>query len=757
MKKLSMLFLLLAVIFSLQVFSNPLADSEQDGHIFLHTGSPLILKDERIKTIDPSNPDLAATVIDGRTLLPLRAISEHFGAKVSYDDQNRTAIIEYKNAKYLFPIDQKSYRIESAGKVKEIEIDTNSTIIQERTMVPLRVLAEDILKKDVSYFDRVIAIGSGAIDLEAQNDLLQQIKSKIGLALKARNIDEVLKSVSGTSYLYHFKDQMTIVEGEFGPVPGMVNVSDLGSPESSESLESDFSQTNIQIEGIDEADLVKTDGKNIYLVAEKAIRIVNVQDGNLEELAIIPLAKDKSAQEIFIDGDRLIVLGTRYEQIEADFDSTRQKDSLDMMIMPPFYNSKHYSFIDVFDISTPDAPYLIKSHEIEGHYSTSRKNGNIVYLVANSNFFREIFLPEVRDSATGFKFEPVELNDIMITPGYPAEGFISISALDIRNDAKAEVELISAYGAITYMNDHALYIASSNYGEKTTITKFAISGLNVGYAGSGEVDGYLTNQFALDEYAGHLRVATTQWEKGNNLYVLDSSLNITGAVTDLAKGESIYSVRFLGSKGYIVTFRTIDPLFVFDLSDPKDPKVTGELEIPGFSSYLHPISETHLLGLGMDVVDIYQKDKWGKEVVVGQRHGGIKVSLFDVSDMGKPEEVANLIIGESGSYTDALGNHKALMFDKNKKLMAFDAYLTDDPYDYQLESGAVLISYENDNITLKKIIYSEQPDFYSQDLPSASRIIYIDDLLYYIQGSKITAYQYDDLSKTSTLVLQPNN
>ena len=144
-----------------------------------------------------------------------------------------------------------------------------------------------------------------------------------------------------------------------------------------------------------------------------------------------------------------------------------------------------------------------------------------------------------------------------------------LSAINIRDNSKTEVEAIQPTVPPSIWNN---FTPSGGYDGTTFFTKFRIDGMNIGYAGSGRVKGHLLNQFSMDEYEGNLRVATTVWEEGNNLFVLDGSLNVIGSVTGLAKGETIYSVRFMGDKGYIVTFRTMDPLFVFDLSDPRAPR-----------------------------------------------------------------------------------------------------------------------------------------------------------------------------------------
>ena len=199
----------------------------------------------------------------------------------------------------------------------------------------------------------------------------------------------------------------------------------------------------------------------------------------------------------------------------------------------------------------------------------------------------------------------------------------------------------------------------------------------------------------------------------------------------------------------------MDPLFVFDLSDPTHPVVTGELKIPGFSNYLHPVSETHLLGIGMEVVDIYQKDQYGNEVVIGQKQGGIKVSLFDVSDMGKPIEVSHYVLGNAGSYAEALNNHKAIMFDNANQNFGFDVSLTTGPVSYVSEIGAVIMSYANNEITLQSFMVSKQLEIYGNDVPTVSRVLYIGDELYYVQRSKITSYDYANFKEISSLILMP--
>jgi uncharacterized secreted protein with C-terminal beta-propeller domain len=253
----------------------------------------------------------------------------------------------------------------------------------------------------------------------------------------------------------------------------------------------------------------------------------------------------------------------------------------------------------------------------------------------------------------------------------------------------------------------------------------------IGYSGGGMVQGSLLNQFSMDEFDGNLRVATTEWsgESLNSVYILDRNMNLIGSIENLAPGERIFSARFMGDMGYIVTFRQIDPLFVLDLSDPENPQVTGELKVPGFSNYLHPISKDVLLGIGQDV---------DENTGVQQ---GIKLSLFDVSDSGKPKEIKNLILGETGSYAEVLHNHKALMLKPQDDLIAFDATLN--IYSGKLTreafNGLVVIkASETGDLELIKEISNE--GIYGQNV---KRPLYIDDILYYVMDDNIRAFNMD--------------
>ena len=203
---------------------------------------------------------------------------------------------------------------------------------------------------------------------------------------------------------------------------------------------------------------------------------------------------------------------------------------------------------------------------------------------------------------------------------------------------------------------------------KTIIHKISIDGANLEYQSKGSVPGRLLNQFSMDESGDRFRVATTieyyspytGMVRSNAVYVLDEDLKIVGGLDDIAPDESIFSARFMGDRLYLVTFQQIDPFFVIDLSSDT-PKILGELKIPGFSNYLHPYDEDHVIGVGRDT----------KEIGSGRvQQLGVKVALFDVSDVKSPKVLDDYIIGDSSTYSESLNDHKAFFFDKSKSILS---------------------------------------------------------------------------------------
>ena len=247
-------------------------------------------------------------------------------------------------------------------------------------------------------------------------------------------------------------------------------------------------------------------------------------------------------------------------------------------------------------------------------------------------------------------------------------------------------------------------------------------------------------------------------ESYNNLYVLDDNLKVIGALENLAEGEKIYSVRFMQNRAYMVTFKQIDPLFVIDLSNPKNPKVLGKLKIPGYSDYLHPYDDTTLIGLGKDTGE----SEWG-----GVRVKGLKLSLFDVSDVNDPKEIDVYIMGDSGSDSIALHDHKAFLFSLDKNLLSIPVSIRESAgsrgYGKLTFSGAAVFNVDKTGFELKgKIDHSDGGRISNQDYwrgynyydNTVKRSLYIDDVLYTFSNKYLKMNELDDLNLVKKLELK---
>jgi uncharacterized secreted protein with C-terminal beta-propeller domain len=646
----------------------------------------------------------------------------------------------YKGTKYLFPIDKNYYDVrEGEESSQRVEFDTEALIIQDRTMVPLRIIAEDILDMDVAYDNRVIFIGKG--QEEINEELVLEVKNKIGQALKVGSREELLALIENMEE-FPMEDDLREPVME-SPEPAM--------EESAEAQDGakDFSNTNEQVEGINEADIVKTDGTYIYVATRDSVKVYRANDGRpvLTDKMEVELDKDTGEyieySELYVGEGRLVVLGRKGAMgnwIRPMPEPMPMDEIMVDSIMP--YYGEEYVYLGVYDIDEEGKMNLVKELEVEGGLLSSRKKDDHVYLVVNKylNYYgpySEQPIPLFRDSALGSEYRELPVDSILYHPGRRMPNYLLVAAVDIMDEEESSsIEAYLGSGSEVYMSENALYVSGNDYnsfwGSVTNIARFTVDGTSISYSGGGMIQGSLLNQFSMDEFDGNLRVATTEWnrESVNSVYILDRNMNQIGSVENLAPGERIFSVRFMGEMGYVVTFRQVDPLFVLDLSDPENPKVTGELKVPGFSNYLHPISQDVLLGIGQDV-----DENTG-------RQQGIKLSLFDVSDSGKPREIGNLILGDSVSYAEVLHNHKALMLKPDDDLIAFDATLNiySDKLTREAFNGLLVIkASETGELELIKEISND--GIYGDYV---KRPVYIDDILYYVLDDQIRAFNMDN-------------
>ena len=491
----------------------------------------------------------------------------------------------------------------------------------------------------------------------------------------------------------------------------------------------DFSTTNIQVGGVDEADIVKCDGKYLYVVSENKVVIIDAYPPENARI-LSEIQENENPSEIFINGNRLLVLG--------------------------------WNFAKVYDISDKENPVLKREVSFDGYYFNSRMIGDYVYLIISSpqvyaQMEEEIDLPEI--SCNG------DIKTVPATEIYYFENlydysyqFTTIMAINTQNDGEeitSETFLMTTAQNL-FVSSNNIYITYTNYwvypgdlsngttsqeAEKTIIHKISIADGKIEYKCRGEVPGNVLNQFSMDEYQGYFRIATTTgWYEANHVYVLDEDLNIIGGLENLAPGEGIYSARFMGSRAYLVTFKRVDPLFVIDLADPVNPRVIGELKIPGYSDYLHPYDETHLIGVGKDAVES-EEDNFAL-------YQGVKIALFDVSDPENPIEISKYVVGQRGTESLALYDHKALLFSRSKNLlvMPIGDWWQEDAYVFN-------ISLDNGIVFRGSITHCENEESQWNGWYSVKRSLYIENVLYTISNGLVKMNDLADLSEINNIQL----
>jgi len=577
--------------------------------------------------------------------------------------------------------------------------------------------------------------------------------------------------------LENYKEIAKVVEKEyeskgFGEIfetmtDSMVSVESSVSDTATNSVSrgEDYSKTNIQVEGVDEADIIKTNGKYIfYRNGNKNSQIVVVDTETQEIVNEINLKKDNTTsefvREMFIDGDKLIAIISANSVVEVTTKTNIFNSVIDYAPRETYTKAIVYDFSNINDI------FVYRTLELEGTYKDSRLINHKLYMIAtNSPSYYDVKDLTAEDIAQGYRdsfvsteYREKTINEIYYFPDAKDKTFMNVSVVDIESNKEMQVESFLGAGNTLYMNTENMFIATTKYmypndkekqGNefyKTLIYKISLeNGLT--YMAQTELDGTIDSQFSMDEYDSNLRIALTSYkqneESDNNLYVLDKELNVIGKVEDLAVGEKIYSVRFIGNKGYIVTFKQIDPLFVIDLSNPEKPEVKGELKIPGYSSYLHPYDENHIIGIGYDTVS----NGFG-----GVTNSGVKLSLFNISDMSNPVEVGNLIIGDRGTYSLATDDHKAVMFSKEKNMLAIPINISEDYYTTFRGAMCFEVDLEKGFKELGRM-GSENSRIYNYP----ERIIYVGDYFYIGNSSNITIYDMKTYEEVKVLEFTSEN
>jgi len=555
-----------------------------------------------------------------------------------------------------------------------------------------------------------------------------------------------------------------------------------------------FSGTNIQEAGVDESDVVKTDGDYLYVANDSDVRIVAARPA--ESMNVVSYVKAGGwIDSIYLYDGKLVIL---YRPSDGrEYPMLYKEDANIRVGMPYWIPYQEKTGILIVDVSNPTNPATIKDIQVDGYLLASRITGGNLHVVAQfmpslpaleiwydgseidkeavteannktlASLTLDDFVPKYTVCDAGGtvveKGRAIETQDFIRPQDENGGSMVSIITIDMENPAADFTSTgFIADAQNIYASTDALYLVSTIYHYEdaakpedgvtddgngfaaewtnptfeTQIYKFDL-GDAVTFAAEGRVDGEILNQFSLGEYDGVLRIATTTgntWEGTSRNHVFcvknnGETLDVIGSIRDLAPGERLYSARFVGERGFLVTFVQVDPLFTLNLSDPTNPVVAGELKVPGYSTYLHPLNENYLLSVGQDTT------------VEGDivKNGGMQLSIYDISDFSDPKLLHTAKIGDSGTYSEAMYNHKALTFWPEQNLLALPIneyavtpsengdvwentfngmvvyHLTDD-YDFEMLGRMNLYTYDESDTTY----------YY----PSWFRGVFIDDYFY---------------------------
>nr|QDY92635.1 hypothetical protein fos2004AM_00003 [uncultured Planctomycetota bacterium] len=588
-----------------------------------------------------------------------------------------------------------------------------------------------------------------------------------------------------------------------------------GAATGGESNEADsYSTTNLQEAGVDESDIFKSDGTRFYIAKGQTLRVVNATPlTELEEVACVEF--EVPIEALYLYESKIIALGQRYSfgggdgpeilmwppyytgasvlVYEVDVSDPSAPEIVGQNELDGSLASSRLTngrLILILTIAPPlpanPNPLSIGLMSLDQVLPTMRIGDAEQVLVAPEDWFH----PESPD-------------------GYFTTAVVTLDAEDVET-VVGSVAVMANAGTI-YASTEALYLtdtqydSASGYRERTAIHKLAFNDQGVAeYVGSGSVPGRLLNQFSLGEYEGYLRVAThvTNWrlfgdgvgiavaEAGagddgevvdseadspaddeddasptvvptgpyNAVYVLGESagtLEIAGSIENIAPGEQLYAARFMGPRGYLVTFVRIDPLFVLDLSDPASPSVLGELKIPGYSDYLHPFGDDLLIGVGRSTREM----EWG-----GPVPSAVQVSLFDVSDPANPTTIHQLEIGGYGSTSDVSYTHKAFTFLPDEGLLALPVQLwaeeADSSWqwarDYQCEFEGVLCLTVDATEGFSELGRVASVVYQELGWTEWRRGAFIGDVLYALTPAGVRAAELGDFDNPTTLALTPS-
>ena len=532
----------------------------------------------------------------------------------------------------------------------------------------------------------------------------------------------------------------------------------------------DYSGTNVQVAGVDEADRVKTDGTYLYISRDTIVYIASAYPPQKAKL-LSKIDLREQVGDLYIAGDKLVVFSQNNSIYSIE--PTPKMPS----IMPPTPITQSTN-IRVYDVSDRSKPRLDREIELEGSYVASRLIGAYVYSIVQKSAWLvdgKAQPPMIQENSTIHQIQPTDILYYKNSTE-PSNSYTTIMSINTQNPetpTQSETLLLGVSSTI-YVSQKNLYLTVGTWSD-TKIQKISLVGGKIKLVAEGSAPGWVLNQFSMDESGGYFRIATTTgrlwwgWrrstvDQSSAVYVLDQNMKTVGKLEGLAPKEDIYSARFTGDRCYLVTFKKVDPLFVIDLSDPNEPKILGKLKIPGYSNYLHPYDENHVIGLGKNTVEAEGGDfAW---------YQGIKISLFDVTDVSTPKEEAMIEVGDRGTDSPALSDHRAFLFSKDRNLLIIpilEAKINPNQYgnspsantygDYVYQ-GAYVFDISLKSITLRGSITHIQDDalmnsgYWFDSEYSVERSLYIGDNLYTISGRMVKINSLDDLKEINIILLK---
>lgn len=484
------------------------------------------------------------------------------------------------------------------------------------------------------------------------------------------------------------------------------------------SGEASYSETNVRQDGVDEADVVKTDGRYLYTLKDNgsSVSIVDTVNGKLKEAASVRVEEDDRIREFYVSDGHLILI--------SEFNQEREDGAWT-------YASTDTRII-TYDITDPEKPGKAGEVTQSGSYTSSRLTDGHLYLFTqySVDVTSGITPKDKKDYIPYVNQQMLEADDIYLPPFSQAYMYEVVSSVDIAKPGEIQdSKAIFSDGGELYVSNDNIYWYETQWSDKTetVIKRISYKDGKLKAEASGKVDGYINDSFSIDEYDGYLRVVTTD-DETNGLYILDSNMKEVGSITGLAEGEQVYSARLLGDTGYFVTYEQTDPLFSVDLSDPKNPKIIGKLKIPGFSEYLHFYGENLLLGIGMDV----DED--------GFTTNGVKLSMFDISDSSDVKEIQKYTL-ENVYSAAVMYDYKAVLIDPEKNVIGFAA-------DGNNGENYYVFSYNDTNGFECLMNETVNGNGYQ-----SARGVYVDNTLYVVKGNIIEAYDMADYQKIDDLIL----